>query len=413
MSDRRVVVTGMGVITPLGCDVQSFWQGLTAGRSGVGTIDLFVRKRYPVQFGAACHTFDPLKYIDGRRLKRLDRCAQLALGAAREAVEDAGIDFSATDPARVGVVMGSGIGGITTIEEQHLRLIEKGFDRISAFTTPRLMLNAASGHLSLDYNAKGPVLSIATACASANNATAEAANCIRRGEVDIAFAGGTENALSSLGMAAFAAMKALSRRNEDPERASRPFDFDRDGFVMGEGAGVVILEELEHAKHRKAEIYAEVAGYGTSADSYDIVQPAPDGVMAAQAIQAALDMADIERDDVDMINAHGTGTTLGDIAETRAIKQVFGERAYRIPITATKSAIGHLLGAGGAVELIACILSIRDGVVPPTLNLETPDPECDLDYTPLQAKELEVDVAVNNSFGFGGHNAVVVVKRFA
>lgn len=412
MTGRRVVVTGMGTVTPLGHALETVWERLLAGQSGIRRIDRFVEHGYPSQIGGECSDFDPQAFIDGRRIKRLDRCAQLAMAAAVIAGKDSGIDFEKMDPYRSCVVMGSGIGGISTIEEQHLRLINKGHSRVSAFTTARLMLNAASGHISMDHHVRGPVLSVATACASSNNAMAEAFNIIQRGGADVAFAGGTENALSSMGITAFAAMKALSCRNDEPERASRPFDAERDGFVMGEGAGVLILEELEHAKRRGARIYAEIVGYGISADSYDIVQPHPEGEMAARALQMALQMAGLGTDDVDLISAHGTSTSLGDIAETRAIKHVFGDRAGRIPITATKSAIGHLLGAGAAVEMIVSILAMRHGVVPPTLNLEHPDPECDLDYVPLRPRELTVDVIVNNAFGFGGHNAVVIAKRF-
>ncbi len=413
MTGRRVVVTGMGAVTPLGHALDTVWERLLAGASGIRRIDRFVEQGYPSQIGGECSDFDPLAFIDGRRLKRLDRCAQLALAAAYIATEDSGIDFDAMDPYRSCVVFGSGIGGISTIEEQHLRLIQKGYSRVSAFTTARLMLNAASGHISMDHHIRGPVLSVATACASSNNAMIEAVNMIQRGVADVAFAGGTENALSSMGITAFAAMKALSCRNDEPERASRPFDNDRDGFVMGEGAGVLILEELEHARRRGAHIHAELVGYGASADSYDIVQPHPEGEMAARAMQMALDMSGLGPDDVDLISAHGTSTTLGDIAETKAIKRVFGRRAYQIPVTATKSAIGHLLGAGAAVEMIVAILAMQRGVLPPTLNLETPDPDCDLDYVPLKPREVNVDVVVNNAFGFGGHNAVVVAKRFA
>ncbi len=412
MSDRRVVVTGLGAVTPLGSTTETFWRGLIDGESGVRTVETFVKAGFPTQIGAECLHFDPLEYIEARRLKRVDRCGQLAIAAAKMAAADSGIDFAKTDPVRTGVVLGSGIGGISTIEEQHLRLLNKGANRVSAFTIARLMINAASGHISMDHNVKGPVISVATACASSNNAVAEACNHIRRGEVDIAFTGGTEDALSLLGMSAFCAMKAVSTRNDDPPAASRPFDRDRDGFVMGEGAAVMILEELDHAKRRGARIYAEIAGYGSSADSYDIVQPHPDGEMAARAVSLALEMAKLGPDEVDLVSAHGTGTVLGDIAETRAIKRVFGDKACDVPVTATKSSIGHLLGASGGVELIACLLAIRDGVIPPTLNLEHPDPECNLDYIPLKARELRVDVAVNNSFGFGGHNAVVVVRRF-
>ena len=412
MSDRRVVVTGMGVVTPLGCALETFWRALVDGRSGIRTIEALAQADYPMTFGGVCRDFDPLEHIDGRRIKRLDRSAQLAVAAAKMAAEDSGLDFDRVDPHRLGVMIGSGIGGLSTIEEQHLRLIEKGVNRVSAFTIARLMHNAASGHIAIDHNVQGPALSVATACASSNNAMAEGVDFIHRGDLDAAFVGGTENVLSPLGVAGFCAMKALSLRNDDPPAASRPFDRDRDGFVMGEGAGILIVEELEHAKRRGARIYAEVAGYGISTDSYDIVQPHPEGEGAARAISLALKMARVSPDEVDLISAHGTGTTLGDIAETRAIKRVFGEAAYHVPVAAAKSAIGHLLGACGGVEMVACILSIRDSVIPPTLNRENPDPDCDLDYVPLEAREARVDIAVNNSFGFGGHNAVTIARRF-
>jgi 3-oxoacyl-[acyl-carrier-protein] synthase II len=413
MSDRRVVVTGMGVVTPLGNTLEDFWRRLVRGESGVRVIEEFARANLSVRFGADCREFDPLKYIDGREVKRLDRSAQLGIAAAQTAAADSGIDFEKTDPYRGGVVLGSGIGGISTIEEQHRRMMERGAGKVSAFTIARLMINAVSGYISIKHHIKGPVISIATACASSNNAIAEAFNYIRRGDVDIMFTGGTEDTLSLLGVSAFACMKALSTRNEDPPAASRPFDRDRDGFVMGEGAGILILEELSHAVKRGARIYAEIIGYGITADSYDIVQPDPDGEMAARAVRLALGMAGVGLSEVNLISAHGTSTILGDIAETRAIKKVFGDRARSIPITATKSSIGHLLGASGGVEMITCLLAMRDGIIPPTINLENPDPECDLDYTPLKAREAKVDVVVNNSFGFGGHNAVVIARRFA
>ncbi len=413
MTDRRVVVTGLGAVTPLGNTTETFWRRLVDGESGVRTIDTLVQQGFPVTFGAECSEFDPLRYIDGRRIKRLDRCAQFAVAAAKMAAEDSGVDFDRTDPYRIGIMLGTGMGGVATIEEQHRRMLEKGVNRVSAFTIARMMLNAASGQISLDFNARGPVTTVATACASSNNALADAVYCIRRNEVDVAFAGGTESVLTQLGVAGFNAMKALSQRNDDPQRASRPFDRDRDGFVMGEGAGMMILEELAHAKRRGARIYGEIVGFGCSADSYDIVQPHPDGEVAARAVEMALEMAGVSADQIDLISAHGTGTTLGDVAETRAIRRVFGPAADGIPVTATKSSVGHLLGASGAVEMLACLLSIRDGIIPPTLNLENPDPECDLDYVPLRARESRVDVVVNNSFGFGGHNAVVVARRFA
>lgn len=410
---RRVVVTGMGVVSPLGCSVDAFWERLVAGRSGIAPIQRWDASQYDVRFGGECLEFDCEPIIDRRNAKRLDRFAQFAAVAAHQAFTAAGFAIGAVpDPARFGVITGTGIGGITEFEEQFIRLREKGPSKVSAFTIPKLMGNAASGNLSIMFGACGPSTAVVTACASATNAMGDALQAIRRGDVDIMITGGSEAALTPLGMAAFAAMKALSERNDDPPRASRPFDRDRDGFVMGEGAGMFIFEELDHARRRGAPILAEVLGFGTSADAFHLTQPEDKGTGAAAAMRLALADARIAPDRVDHVNAHGTSTPLGDVAETLALKSVFGDHARRLRITSTKSAIGHLLGASGGVELVATIHAIRNGIIPPTLNLENPGEGCDLDYTPLVAQDARVNVAISNSFGFGGHNACIVVSKF-
>ncbi len=415
MSDRRrVVITGMGLVSPLGNTVDVFWERLLAGESGIAPIVGFDTALYSTRFGGEAREFDPGKYFDKRVEKRLDRFAQLAVAAATDAYAAAGLRVGddRIDPARVGVITGSGIGGLKELEEQHLRLIDKGPSKVSAFTIPKLMANAASGNISIMFGARGPSTAVATACASATNAMGDAMYAIRRGDVDVMITGGAEAAVTPLGMSAFGSMKALSERNDEPARASRPFDRDRDGFVMGEGAGMFIFEELEHAKKRGAPILAEVIGFGTSADAYHITQPEEQGLGAAQSLRSALKDAGIRPDQVDYINAHGTSTPLGDVAETLAIKSVFGSHAYKLRISSTKSAIGHLLGASGGVELVATVCSLANAVVHPTLNLENPGEGCDLNYTPLTAQDAKIEVAVSNSFGFGGHNACVVVKRF-
>ncbi|HWL92690.1 MAG TPA: beta-ketoacyl-ACP synthase II [Phycisphaerae bacterium] len=415
MSDRRrVVITGMGVVTPLGNTVDVFWERLLAGQSGIAPITSFDTGQFGTRFGGEARDFDPSKHFDKRVEKRLDRFAQMSVAAALDAFAAAGLRAGdeRLDPTRVGAIVGSGIGGLKELEEQHLRLIDKGPSKVSAFTIPKLMINAASGNISIMLGAKGPSTAVATACASATNAMGDAMHAIRRGDVDVMITGGAEAALTPLGMAAFGSMKALSERNDDPARASRPFDKDRDGFVMGEGAGMFIFEELEHARKRGANILAEVIGFGTSADAYHITQPEEQGLGAAQALRAALVDASVGPESVDYINAHGTSTPLGDVAETLAIKSVFGAHAYKLRISSTKSAIGHLLGASGGVELAATVQSIKNAVVHPTLNLENPGEGCDLNYTPLTAQDAKVEVAVSNSFGFGGHNACVVVRKF-
>jgi 3-oxoacyl-[acyl-carrier-protein] synthase II len=411
MSDRRVVVTGMGAVTPFGDGVDALWDGLICGQSGIRTVTRFDCEGFTTKFGGECTDFDPTKYLPAKNARRLDRYSQLAFAAAAEAAKNSGIDFAKEDPRRMGALIGSGIGGLMELEDQHVRLRDKGPRQVSAFTIPKLMANAAAGHISIEYGIQGPTMAIVTACASATNAMGEAMRSIRRGECDVIFTGGTESALTPLGLAAFGSMKAMSTRNDEPKKASRPFDKDRDGFVMSEGAGILIFEDLEHAQRRGAEIYAEVLGYGLSSDAYHIVQPAENGHGAADAMRNGLADARINADELQYINAHGTSTPLGDIVETRAIKQVFGQTAKSLMVSSTKSSTGHLLGASGGVELIATVCTVGRGAVPPTINLDTPGLECDLDYVPNTAREKQVQVAMNNSFGFGGHNACIVIGR--
>lgn len=411
MSDRRVVITGMGVVTPLGNAVDQFWERCIAAESGIATIQRFSTEGYGVHFGGECNDFDPAEFIDRRELKRMDRFTQMAIVAAWRAFQAAGLEPGAGNPERLGVIMGSGIGGLGEMESQHLRLLEKGPDKVSVFTIPKLMVNAASGNLSIIFGAKGPSTAVATACASATNAMGDAFHTIKRGTADIMITGGAEAALTPLGLASFASMKAISVRNDEPQRASRPFDRDRDGFVMGEGAGVMIFEEYEHAKRRNAPIEAEVLGFGMSADAVHLTQPDEEGRGGAASMRYALESAGLEPTKVDYINAHGTSTPLGDIAETLAIKSVFGKHAYELRVSSTKSAIGHLLGASGGVELVATVKAVQTGIVPPTINLDNPDDQCDLNYTANKPQDARVSIAVSNSFGFGGHNASIVVGK--
>ncbi len=414
MSRRRVVITGMGLITSLGEDLQTFWQNIVDGKSGIERIQRFDAEPYASQIGGECINFDPTKYIERKDVKRLDRFAQFAVAAAVIAGKHAGLSepVGEQDQPRTGVIIGSGIGGLTELEEQHIRLRDKGPSKVSAFTIPKLMLNAASGNISLRFGTKGVNTGVATACASATNAMGDALRAIQNGYVDMMFTGGAEAALTPLGVASFCAMKALSTRNDDPHHASRPFDKQRDGFVMAEGAGILIFEELEHAKQRNANILAEVIGFGASADSYHLTAPHPEGLGAATAIRYALADAGIEPEQIDYINAHGTSTYLGDIGETKAVKAVFGEHARKLAISSTKSQLGHLLGASGGVELITTILGMQNNIIPPTMNLEEPDEQCDLDYVANQARKGTINYAMSNSFGFGGHNACLVIKRY-
>ncbi|QDU87543.1 3-oxoacyl-[acyl-carrier-protein] synthase 2 [Pirellulimonas nuda] len=408
---RRVVITGVGAVTSLGQKVDELWRNILDGKSGVHRLKAFDTTGHKVNFGGDIWDWQPDAYIERKEQKRVDRFSQFALVSAIDAVNDSGIDFSTVEPFRCGVIIGSGVGGLNEIEEQHGRMVAKGPSKVSAFTIPKLMVNAASGHVSIRYGLRGPNYAVATACASATNAMGDAFKSIQYGDADVMLTGGSEAACTAMGLSGFANMRALSERNDDPPRASRPFDADRDGFVLSEGAGVVVFEELEHAQARGARIYAEVLGYGASGDGGHITQPDPHGAGAARAMAGALKSAQLNPDQIDYINAHGTSTPLGDKAETVAIKSVFGPHAHKVSVSSTKSQLGHLLGASGGVELIFSALAIRDRVAPPTINLETPDPDCDLDYTPNQPKQRDICIAMSNSFGFGGHNASLIVGK--
>ena len=408
---RRVVVTGIGAVTSLGCKVEELWTRICNGESGVGPLERLDVTGYRVCFGGEIRNWSVDGYIVAKDVKRYDRFVQFAHVGGVDAVNDSGIDFSKENPWRCGVVLGSGIGGLETIEVQHQRLIDKGPEKISAFTIPKLIGNAASAQLAILNGLQGPNQVVVTACASATNAIGDAFKLIREGRTDVMITGGSEAALTHIGLGAFASMRALSERNDDPIHASRPFDRDRDGFVLSEGAGILVLEELEHAKARGARIYGEIYGYGCSCDGGHITAPDKDGVGAAYAMRQSLEDAQVNPDGIDYINTHGTSTPLGDEAETKAMKTVFGEHAYKVGISSTKSQLGHLLGASGGVELVLCLLAMRDGVIPPTINYETPDPACDLDYTPNQARPRDLSAMMSNSFGFGGHNGSLVVGR--
>jgi len=412
MMKRRVVVTGLGVVTPLGRAIDGFWNRIVRSESGVGPITLFDVAGYRVQFGGQV-PWEPEQedIANPKELKRLDRFTQFAIGAAKDAVADSGIDFAREDPYRCGVVIGSGIGGLWEFEVQEERLLHKGIDKVSPFTIPKLMVNSASGHVSSLYGIKGPNFAVATACASAANSIGDAVRAIQYGDADVMVTGGSEAALTPIGLAGFQNMRALSFRSDAPQQASRPFDVDRDGFVLAEGAGVVVIEELEHARKRAARIYGELKGYGASGDAGHITQPDDEGRGAAHAMTMALKDAGLNPDAVQYINAHGTSTPLGDKAETKAIKRVFGDHAKRLAVSSTKSQLGHTLGASGGIELAVCALIMSRGTIAPTINLDTPDPECDLDYVPKVARDATVDVAMSNSFGFGGHNASLILAR--
>ena len=413
MNRRRVVITGLGCVTALGDSTDALFAALCAGKSGISDIESFDVSAFSVRFGGEIKNFDPTKHIEQRQAKRMDRFTQFAVVAACQAVDDSGLDFSKEDLFRSGVIVGTGIGGIKEIEQQHLRLLHKGPGKLSPFCVPRLMANAAGGNIAIHYGLRGPNFCVSSACASGTHAIGEAFCNIIAGRSDVVITGGSEAALTPVGLASFCAAKSLSTRNDNPATASRPFDKDRDGFVLSEGAAVLVLEELDHAKKRGAHIYAELLGYSATDDGYHITAPLPDGAGAATAMQLALADAGVEKEKVDYINAHGTGTELNDIAETSAIRAVFGDHAYKLLISSTKGCLGHLLGASGAVELIVCIKAIEESVIPPTVNLENPDERCDLkmDFVPLQARKAAVSVAMSNSFGFGGHNACLVVGK--
>jgi len=408
-----VVITGLGCVTALSESVEELFTALCEGRSGVSTITSFDASAYPVHFAGEIKNFDVTKYIDRREAKRMDRFSEFAVAAAIQAVRDSGLDLAKEDPYRVGAIVGTGIGGIKEIEEQHVRLLEKGPSKVSPFCVPRLMSNAASGNIAIQFGLRGPSFAVSSACASGNHTIGEAFWNIASGRSDVVVTGGSEAACTPIGLGSFCAARSLSTRNDNPTAASRPFDRDRDGFVLAEGAGILVIEEYERARARGARIYAELLGYAATDDGYHITAPLPDGAGAAMAMKLALADAKLNPEDITYINAHGTSTELNDIAESMAIKIVFGEQAYKIPVSSTKSCLGHMLGATAAVELIASVKAINHSVIPPTINLENPDERCDLkmDYVPLKARETKLRTALSNSFGFGGHNACIIVGR--
>ncbi len=409
---NRVVITGMGVISPVGSTIPEFWDSLIHGKSGISEIDTFDTTEYPTRIAGLVRNFDPGEFMDKKDARKMDRYTQFALAAAKMAVEDSQLNMEEEDADRVGVYIGSGIGGLSTWEEQHKILLEKGPRRVSPFFIPMMIANMASGQVSMTIGAKGPNSAAISACATGTHSIGDAAKIIERGDADVMIAGGAEATVTPMAFAGFCSMKAMSTRNEEPTKASRPFDIERDGFVMGEGSGVVVLESLDHAIGRGANIIAEVVGYGMTADAHHITGPAPEREGAARSMSRALKSAGVDPSKVDYINAHGTSTPAGDSAETMAIKTVLGDHAYKVAVSSTKSMTGHLLGATGGVEAIVCALAIRDNIIPPTINLEKPDPECDLDYVPNEARKTKVDVALSNTFGFGGHNATLVLKRY-
>ena len=406
------MVTGLGAVTPLGIGTEAYWQGLLAGRSGVSPIEDFDCSAIATRIAAQVKDFRPENYLDRKEAKRMDRFAQFAAAASKMAVADAALPINDETRARVGVFIGSGIGGIATFEEQHRKMMEGGLGRVSPFFIPMMIANMGTGNVAKLLGAQGPSETAVTACATSTNSIGDAYLVIKRGEADAIVAGGAEAAVVPISLAGFSNMKAMTTRNDDPEHASRPFDVGRDGFILGEGSGILVLEDLETARSRGAKIYAEVIGYGMSNDAYDMVHPAPEGAGAARAMTAALKSACLAPETVGYINAHGTSTPAGDVLEVQAIKKVFGAHARRLAVSSTKSMTGHLLGAAGAIEAIATVLALQTGILPPTMNLENPDPECDLDFIPNKPREQQVDIAVSNSFGFGGHNATLVFKRW-
>ena len=409
---KRVVVTGMGVVSAVGNNFDDFWAAIAAGTNGIDYITRFDTTDFRTKMGGEVRGFEAESYMDKKDAKRLPLFIQFALASAMMAHKDSGLNLELIDPYRIGVGVGSGIGGICVMEENARLLMEKGPKRVSPFFVPFEIINMASGRISMRLGAKGPNYASVTACATSNNAIGEAFRIVQRGDADVMFTGGSEAAMTPLGFAGFCSMRAMSARNDDPKHASRPFDKNRDGFVMGEGAGVLVLESLEHALDRNAQIYAEIVGYGMTADAYDMVHPISNGEGAAKAMEFALMDAEIDSSEVDYINAHGTSTPAGDPAETQAIKRLFGEHSYKIPVSSTKSMTGHLLGAAGAIEMIATIGSIKHSFVPPTINLVDADPTCDLDYVPNEGRSATINTALSNSFGFGGHNTALVVRKF-
>ncbi|MFQ5996269.1 MAG: beta-ketoacyl-ACP synthase II [Dehalococcoidales bacterium] len=411
--NNRVVITGMGILSPLGLDTATTWEGLIAGKSGIDYITLFDAESLETKFAGEVKGFEPTDYMSRKDVHRMDRFAQLALVASREAVEQARLEIDHRNHDDIGVIIGSGIGGLTTLFEQTKVLLERGPDRVSPFLAPMMIADIAAAHVSIALGIKGPNFCTTSACSSGSDAIGAAYEIIKHGDVPIMLAGGTESIINPLGITAFNALKALSTRNEAPQLASRPFDAERDGFVVSEGACVLILENLEHAQKRGANILAEITAYSATADSYHVTQPIESGEGAAKAMQVALKKAGITPTEVDYINAHGTSTPLNDAMETRALKTVFGDYAYRIPISSTKSMTGHLIGCAGAAEALICIMAIRTGIIPPTINLTHPDPECDLDYVPNVARQVKVTTTISNSFGFGGHNSVLIFREYS
>lgn len=410
--NKRVVITGIGAVTPIGIGKEKFWDALIAGKSGISKTSRFDASAYTTQIAGEVKDFDPTLYIDKKEAKRMDRCTQMAIAATKMAIEDAKLDLDKEDRTRIGTCIGTGIGGIETLHEQYRVLFDKGPGRISPFFVPMMIANMPAGQVSINFGLQGPNTCVVTACATGTNSIGDAFKIIQRGAADVMVAGGTEAAISPAAVAGFCAMKALSTRNDEPEKASRPFDKDRDGFVMGEGAGIIVIESLEHALARQANIYAEIVGYGTNADAYHITAPAPEGLMAAKCMALALEDAGVEPDMVDYINAHGTSTPLNDKNETLAVKALFKEHAYKLSISSIKSMTGHLLGAAGGVECIATALTVYNDMMPPTINYENKDDELDLDYVPNKARAKKVNYALSNSFGFGGHNATILLKKY-
>jgi len=412
MNKRRVVVTGVGLITPLGTGTEKSWENLLDGRSGIRKITQFDATHFPCQVAGEVPDFEINQFIEIKEQKKMDRFIHFAFAAAKMAVEDSGLKITKDNADRIGVLVGSGIGGLSAIEHYHTILLEKGPKRISPFFIPMLIINLAAGQISIHFGAKGPNSAVATACASGTHSIGDAFKIIKRGEADAMISGGTEAVITPLAVGGFSSMKALSTRNNEPEKASRPFDRDRDGFVMGEGAGIMVLEDMEHALSRGAKIYAEITGYGMTGDAYHITSPPPEGEGAARCMRASLKDANIHPEEIEYINAHGTSTKYGDELETQAIKSVFGKHAYKCAVSSTKSMTGHLLGAAGGVEGVICALGIFNKIIPPTINLENPDPECDLDYVPDKARAMDINMAMSNSFGFGGTNACIIFKRY-
>jgi len=412
MNKKRVVVTGVGVVSPVGTGTEKFWKSLAEGKSGIRPVTRFDASQFNSRICGDVSDLNPEDYFSTKEARHKAKFVQYAVVASREAIADAKLEINETNAQRIGVLVGSGIGSIGTIEREYQKYIDRGPSRISPFFIPRIIINEAAGQVSIDAGAKGPCTCVVTACASATNSIGDAFRTMQYGDADVMIAGGTECATTKLGLGGFCALKALSQRNDEPEKASRPFDLNRDGFVMGEGAGIVVLETLEYAKARGARILAELVGYGRTSDAYHITAPDPSGDGAANSMSLALTDSGLEPKDISYINAHGTSTKLNDKGETLAIKTIFKEHAKNVPVSSTKSMTGHLLGAAGGIEFVACVLAIRDSIIPPTINYETPDPECDLDYVPNTARKINVEAALSNSLGFGGHNATLIVKKF-